>query len=183
MTVGGEGFRYDLWPIVGGPSLGSRFAQVLDEIDMADRVELLTLEKSIALMYPSQDSDCRSFIGSAVPQGEDSLGPLELMNLAEVFCEAVERYGGRVLLGARVERIREENGAVTGVDTAQGSFDAPIVGQCGRHKPRAAAPLRGLFYVGCDAGGYGCGTHQAADSGVNVADLLCREHRALARGS
>ena len=56
MTVGGEGFRYDLWPIVGGPSLDSRFAQVLDEIDMADRVELLTLEKSIALMYPSQGS-------------------------------------------------------------------------------------------------------------------------------
>ena len=54
MTVGKEGFRYDLWPIVGGPSRDSRFAQVLDEIDMADRVELLTLEKSIALMYPSQ---------------------------------------------------------------------------------------------------------------------------------
>jgi prolycopene isomerase len=446
MTVGQEGFRYDLWPIVGGPSLDSRFAQVLDEIEMADRVELLTLEKSIALIYPSRGSDSRSLIGSAVPQGEGSMAALELMNLseadlpevmrlftdmlqmspgeiaelddvsfadfvsrysvpqsvvsyfgmwsnivfvvpidllaaseairtfkdftaggagryhsggygrvAEVFCEAVERYGGRVLLGARVERIRQEDGAVTGVDTARGSFDAPIVvsnagiqptvlrlvgeehfdrdyvsyvrglvpswgvvgiryflnrpffehgmylaysdenyldserfarmktgwlpedllvfnvvpafydeslapegkqcaligtlgwpdlefpheeqlwdrldatvkrlwpgiepciestvrygasqvsgltrdavvpgqggecvglaqivGQCGRHKPRAAAPLRGLFYVGCDAGGYGCGTHQAADSGVNVADLVCREHRTLTRGS
>lgn len=52
-----------------------------------------------------------------------------------------------------------------------------IVGQCGRHKPAAQAPIRGLYFVGCDAGGYGCGTHQAVDSGVKVADLVHREHR------
>ncbi len=55
---------------------------------------------------------------------------------------------------------------------------AQIVGQCGRHKPSARAPLGGLFFVGCDAGGYGCGTHQAVDSGANVAQLVEREHRA-----
>jgi len=52
-----------------------------------------------------------------------------------------------------------------------------IVGQCGKYKPSAQAPVRGLFYVGCDAGGYGCGTHQAADSGVKVAELAHRYHR------
>ncbi len=52
-----------------------------------------------------------------------------------------------------------------------------IVGQCGRHKPSAKAPIRGLYYVGCDAGGYGCGTHQAVDSGVNVAAMVARDHR------
>jgi len=52
-----------------------------------------------------------------------------------------------------------------------------IVGQCGRHKPSARAPIRGLYYVGCDAGGYGCGTHQAVDSGVNVAAMVERDHR------
>jgi uncharacterized FAD-dependent dehydrogenase len=52
-----------------------------------------------------------------------------------------------------------------------------IVGQCGRYKPSAQAPVRGLFYVGCDAGGYGCGTHQAADSGVKVAEMVYRHHR------
>ena len=31
MTVGEKGFRYDLWPIVGGPSLNSSFAEALDE--------------------------------------------------------------------------------------------------------------------------------------------------------
>ena len=33
MTVGDKGFRYDLWPIVGGPSLNSRFAEALDELE------------------------------------------------------------------------------------------------------------------------------------------------------
>jgi prolycopene isomerase len=52
---------------------------------------------------------------------------------------------------------------------------AQIVGQCGKQKPNAAAPINGLFYVGCDAGGYGCGTHQAADSGVKLAEIITRE--------
>jgi phytoene dehydrogenase-like protein len=49
---------------------------------------------------------------------------------------------------------------------------AQIVGQCGTHKPSPRSPLAGLYLVGCDAGGRGCGTHQAVDSGLNVADLL-----------
>jgi prolycopene isomerase len=55
-----------------------------------------------------------------------------------------------------------------------------IVGQCGRHKPSARAPIRGLYYVGCDAGGYGCGTHQAVDSGINVAAMVERDYRVRA---
>ena len=47
-----------------------------------------------------------------------------------------------------------------------------VVGQCGRHKPSATAPISGLFYVGCDAGGYGCGTNQAVDSAFNVARIV-----------
>jgi phytoene dehydrogenase-like protein len=47
-----------------------------------------------------------------------------------------------------------------------------VIGQCGRFKPDAKAPVAGLFYVGVDAGGYGCGTHQAVDSGIKVADLV-----------
>ena len=440
MTVGEKGFRYDLWPIVGGPSLNSRFAEVLDELEMADQVEILTPEQSNVLMYRGATGEYASLVASAVPNPEGAGGAIQLLGLsgedlpevlrlltdigeatpeqireldnvtfseflaryrlpqslvsyfgmqaniifvvpidllaasemirvlqdfgaggagryhrggfgrmAEVFCQGVERYGGRVLLGSRVERIAAAAGAVTGVVTDQGTFEAPIVvsnagiqptvlrlvgeehfdagylsyvrglvpswgivgtryfldrpyfehgmyvafsdqsymdsdrfarmksdwlpeelsvfnvvpafydsslapegkqcalvgtfcspdpeigimdrlwerldetvetiwpgleecteskvrygnaqvsgltrdsavpgqggeciglaqivGQCGRDKPSAKAPLRGLFYVGCDAGGYGCGTHQAADSGVNVAGMVCREHR------
>ena len=54
---------------------------------------------------------------------------------------------------------------------------AQVVGQCGRGKPSVKAPLRGLFYVGCDAGGYGCATQQAADSAINVARTVLQYHR------
>ncbi len=90
--------------------------------------------------------------------------------------ESSVRYGASQVSGlSRDAVVPGQGGECVGL--------AQIVGQCGRHKPSAAAPLRGLFYVGCDAGGYGCGTHQAADSGVNVADLVCREHGTLKSGS
>jgi len=47
-----------------------------------------------------------------------------------------------------------------------------VVGQGGRRKPSIKAPVRGLFYVGCDAGGYGVGTQQAVDSGIKVANAV-----------
>jgi len=52
-----------------------------------------------------------------------------------------------------------------------------IVGQCGPNKPSIRAPIQGLFYVGCDAGGKGVGTQQAIESGMNVADAVIRHHR------
>jgi prolycopene isomerase len=440
MTVGGSGFRYELWPIVGGPSLDSQFARVLEELDMADEAEVLTPKESSCMLYRNAEGRLSEYVGSAVPEEGGPLGLLQMLGLgiddapevlrflgdiaqmppealdalddvpfteflsryrlpqalvsylgmqanvifvvpidllatsemirvlqdfgrggagryhrggfgalAVALCLGVERNGGGVLLDARVERIHVEGGRVTGVETPRGRFDAPIVvsnagiqptvlrlvgeehfdpsyrsrvrelvpswaivgtryflsrpyfergmyvsfsdenymdadrfarmksgvlpdelsvfnvvpsfydaslapegkqcalvgtfctsepelpyadalferldatveglwpgleqcteskvrygtqqvsrltrdavvpgqggeciglaqivGQCGRHKPSAQAPLPGLFYVGCDAGGYGCGTHQAADSGVKVADLVLREHQ------
>lgn len=49
---------------------------------------------------------------------------------------------------------------------------AQVVGQAGRSKPDARTPLPGLYLVGCDAGGRGSGTHQAVDSGFNVAAMV-----------
>jgi len=49
---------------------------------------------------------------------------------------------------------------------------AQVVGQTGRSKPDPRTPLPGLYLVGCDAGGRGAGTHQAVDSGFNVAALV-----------
>jgi phytoene dehydrogenase-like protein len=49
-----------------------------------------------------------------------------------------------------------------------------VVGQDGRYKPAVKAPIQGLFYVGCDAGGRGIGTQQATDSGLNVANIVQR---------
>jgi prolycopene isomerase len=49
---------------------------------------------------------------------------------------------------------------------------AQIMGQCGKTKPDPRTPLPGLYIVGCDAGGHGAGTHQAVDSGFNVAAMV-----------
>lgn len=54
---------------------------------------------------------------------------------------------------------------------------AQIVGQCGKYKPSQKAPIRGLYYVGCDAGGSGMGTHQAAESGINGARMVLQYYR------
>ena len=61
---------------------------------------------------------------------------------------------------------------------------AQVVGQCGPGKPSIQAPIRGLYYVGCDAGGSGVGTQQAIESGMKVADAVhryCLMHKAQNR--
>lgn len=49
---------------------------------------------------------------------------------------------------------------------------ANSIGQTGEDRPSAVSPIRGLYYAGNDAGGFGEGTHQAVDSGVNIADFI-----------
>ena len=447
LTMSKEGFRYELWPVCGGPALDSQFAHVLEELGMEREMELLMPDDVGMTMYRPAGGEYRKMASSAVPRGPagftslisllgltpdelpgvvrlfgdmaqmpaeeiarlddvtfeqfvrrydvprpiwsylgqwtnivfvvgiDRLATSEAIRtyqdlsrggalrystggfgrLAEVCCESIERDGGRVLLKTRVERIRIEDGAVSGVVTDHGTFAAPIVvsnagiqptalrlvgaehfdesyvsyvralvpslgimgiryfldrpyfdhgayfvfsddnwmdterlsraragqfpedllvfnvvpsvydpslappgkqcalvgticsadpeaqdneawwgkleetvnrlwpdleacvsskerystahvsnltrdhllpgqggeciglaqvvGQCGSHKPSAEAPIRGLYYVGCDAGGYGCGTHQAVDSGVNVAALVQRARGVQASAS
>ena len=49
---------------------------------------------------------------------------------------------------------------------------ANSIGQAGDNRPSAVSPIHGLYYAGNDASGFGQGTHQAVDSGVNIADLI-----------
>jgi phytoene dehydrogenase-like protein len=51
-----------------------------------------------------------------------------------------------------------------------------VVGQCGKHKPKIGAPIRGLYFAGTDAGAAGMGTHQATLSGREAARLVQQEH-------
>jgi phytoene dehydrogenase-like protein len=46
------------------------------------------------------------------------------------------------------------------------------VGQTGSKQPKGDSPVDGLYFVGCDAGGSGLGTHQAVDSACNVSRLI-----------
>ncbi len=52
------------------------------------------------------------------------------------------------------------------------------VDQYGDPRLDGTSPIPGLYYVGCDAGGFGLGTHQAVDSAVNVSGLALSYHAA-----
>lgn len=49
---------------------------------------------------------------------------------------------------------------------------ANAIGQSGEDRPSAISPVKGLYYTGNDAGGFGVGTNQAVDSGINVAEIV-----------
>lgn len=90
--------------------------------------------------------------------------------------ESAEHYGAReVSLLTRDQSVDGSGGECIGL--------GQIVGQTGVDKPAASAPLAGLFFVGTDAGGWGCGTHQAVVSGVNVASMVLgyREENGVGR--
>lgn len=52
-----------------------------------------------------------------------------------------------------------------------------VIGQCGHSKPSTKAPIQGLFYVGCDAGGNGIGVQQAIDSAIKLTPTVLQYHR------
>ena len=76
-----------------------------------------------------------------------------------------ERYGaGQISRMTRDSAMPGCGGEAVGL--------AQVVGQVGKSKPHPRTPLPGLYLVGCDAGGRGAGTHQAVDSGFNVAAMV-----------
>ncbi|MCK4362740.1 MAG: NAD(P)/FAD-dependent oxidoreductase [Dehalococcoidia bacterium] len=98
--------------------------------------------------------------------------------MCEVFPEMVPHIESRVgLVGpAQISGISREQ--VMPGRGGEGVGLGMSVGQTGRNKPSARAPIRGLFYVGFDAGGRDLmGTHQAVDSGMNVAEIVHQYHR------
>jgi phytoene dehydrogenase-like protein len=85
------------------------------------------------------------------------------------YVEAKEGYSTRdVSRLTRDQVLPRQGGECIGL--------AQIVGQAGSHKPSPKAPIQGLFYVGCDAGGHGVGIHQAVDSAMKVAQLVIKYH-------
>lgn len=53
--------------------------------------------------------------------------------------------------------------------------------QAGKNKPDARMPVQGLYLVGCDAGGNGVGTEQAANSAINVCEMVLTDVGARTR--
>jgi phytoene dehydrogenase-like protein len=89
MTVSKRGFRYELWPIVGGPALGSQFSRVLDELGLASEVEILAPKEKSVLLYRRADGEWARSVGSARPEDANPMALPELLALGEGdFAEA-----------------------------------------------------------------------------------------------
>lgn len=102
----------------------------------------------------------------AARMNTEAIGHLERMvdRLWPTFREKVTRrqaFGADAVASTTRDNVMGHGGACIGL--------GQLIGQCGRSKPDFRAPLPGLYYVGCDAGGRGIGTTQAVDSGYNVA--------------
>jgi len=116
---------------------------------------------------PDPDSNMTKMLWNKVDQ-----------QLADIFPEVVpfieskQAYAGPAQVSAisRDRVLPGLGGEAVGVGVT--------IGQCGKYKPSAKSPLPGLFYVGFDAGSCGglMGTHQAVDSGLNVAQMVYRYH-------
>lgn len=119
-----------------------------------------------------QVANCQVFCSPdpASPMGAEAVRRAELI-LDEMWPELrkhvirKEPYGAKQISSLSRESVLPgQGGEAVGL--------AQVVGQCGRSKPDPRTPLPGLYIVGCDAGGRGAGTHQAVDSGFNVAAMV-----------
>jgi prolycopene isomerase len=129
-------------------------------------------DPSLSPVPGHQIANCQVFCPAdpASPLAEEAVRRGEAV-LYELFPELPERilreepYGPRQISGlSRDAVLPGQGGEAVGI--------AQVVGQVGRSKPSPRTPLPGLYLVGCDAGGRGAGTHQAVDSGFNVAALV-----------
>jgi prolycopene isomerase len=129
-------------------------------------------DPSLSPVPGHQIANCQVFCS---PDPKSSMGE-EAMRRAELVLNELwpdldehiirkEPYGAKAISGLSRDSVLPGCGGEA-VGLAQ------IVGQVGAGKPDARTPLPGLYLVGCDAGGRGAGTHQAVDSGFNVAAMV-----------
>jgi len=81
----------------------------------------------------------------------------------------------------RTELMTPAQSAAVGTDSIGISLGgeaygvANSIGQSGDQRPSPISPIRNLYYVGNDAGGFGMGTNQAVDSAVNVVNIILEQ--------
>ena len=66
-----------------------------------------------------------------------------------------------------VEKYAGEDGNIIGV--------GQTIDQVGVRRPSQVSPIENLYIVGCEAGGWGIGTELAANSALELANILTKE--------
>jgi phytoene dehydrogenase-like protein len=93
----------------------------------------------------------------------------------EMF-EAMLRTAESCIPGLRENAIWIDTMSVKQLDKMVGEEGACVgtgqtVGQCGDNRPKIKTPIEGLYVVGGEAGGTGCGTELCVNSAIEFMDL------------
>ena len=102
-------------------------------------------------------------------------------DLAENLLDRMEQKIFKLFPGIEKHIIWKHRTNLSFVDAMGGRGAGEVVGlaqshdQVGENKPDPRTPVQGLYLVGCDAGGRGIGTEQAADSALKVSKMILSE--------
>jgi len=116
--------------------------------------------------------------GTAVP------ADLSASDLAEAVLDRMERKIPELLPGIEKHILWKHRTNLSYISGMGGRGAGEVVGlaqsydQVGENKPDPRTPVEGLYLVGCDAGGRGVGTEQAADSALKVSEIILSEAQA-----
>jgi phytoene dehydrogenase-like protein len=114
-------------------------------------------------------------VGTTVPAS------LEQRDVAERVLDRVEEKMKGIVPGLYDHVLWKHRTNLDYIDGMGGRGGGEAIGlaqrfdQVGVRKPDPRMPIQGLWLVGCDAGGRGIGTEQAADSALKVAEGICRQ--------
>ena len=115
--------------------------------------------------------------GTAVP------ADLSASDMAEKILDRMERKIPELLPGIEKHILWKHRTNLSYIDGMGGRGAGEVIGlaqsydQVGENKPHPRTPVEGLYLVGCDAGGRGVGTEQAADSAIKVSEMILSEAR------
>ena len=113
--------------------------------------------------------------GTAVP------ADLSASDMAEKILDRMERRIPELFPGIEQHILWKHRTNLSYIDGMGGRGAGEVVGlaqsydQVGENKPDPKTPVEGLYLVGCDAGGRGIGTEQAADSALKVSGMILSE--------
>lgn len=113
---------------------------------------------------------------------------VDLRDPPKAWEEAMIRTIARVVPGLEEHALFVDRFGVDFIERWTGKEFGPAVStgqtpdQVGRARPAVRAPVRGLYFAGCNAGGRGVGTELAAASAMECADAILADHgRAVPR--
>ena len=169
MTVSKKGFRYEFWPICGGPAQGARFQEVIRRLGLEDVIEVWLPDYLAKAHYRDPSGEMRTLVLPGTKGLED---PEKILNDLMAFLGVTDKDLPEVLrLMGDLMGMSPHDVAAHDDVTVKEFLDCY---QIPRSVYSFLATIRceATMEVPIDAGSYGLGFHQAVDSGIKAAEAV-----------